>query len=121
MKTLLGFLGAAVIGAIFYIFSYDPPTLYFNRSGQVKKQMRVWNDTIAISSSTPSISIASAGFTQILSVQPQVIQNSGSLNTFAWANVQSFSTSSVTLTLASQNLNTVTILGISVLSGAPLA
>ena len=101
--------------------AYDPPTLFYNKNGQVSKQMKIWNDTIAVSSATPSISISSAGFSQILSVQPQVIQNSATLSGFAWANVQNFSTSSVTLTLASQNLNTVTILGISVLSGSPLA
>jgi|ERR1700749_954443 len=121
MKTFITVLTAGFIGLAYWVFAYDPPTLYFNKSGQIKKQIRIWNDTLAVSTATPTIDISSAGFTQIVDIQPQVIQNSASLTNFAWCNVKTYTNTSVSLNLAQQNNNTVTILSISVLSGSPIA
>lgn len=123
MKSLFVCIGLVIATALLKIgwFSYDPPNLYFNRTGWIKKQMRIWNDTIAVSTASPSIDVSAAGFTQIIDIQPQVIQNSASLTNFAWCNVKTYTTSSITLNIAQQNNNTVTILGISVLSGSPIA
>lgn len=123
MKSLFVAIGLVIAAALLKIgwFSYDPPTLYYNRAGLVKKQIRVWNDTISITSASPVIDISSAGFTQILDIQGQVMQNSAVLTNFAWGNVKTYSNTSVTINLAQQNNNTVTILGISVLSGSPIS
>lgn len=115
------FLGAALAFAVFKMFgwAYDPIKFY-NRSGQITKSMRIWTDTIAVTSSTPAINISSAGFSNIVSVQPQIIQTSVSLTNFTWCNVTTYSTSSVSLFLAQENSSTVNILGSLVLLGTPL-
>jgi len=113
------FLGAVAFG--FIVHSFDQQTLYYNKSGQIKKQIRVWNDTVSVSAASPTIDISSAGFSNIIDIQPQIIQNASTLTNFAWCNVKSYTTTSVTLNLAQQNNNTITILGISVLSGSPIA
>ncbi len=119
MKTLIGAVVAICVSLIAFL-AYDPPTLYYNRGGIIKKQMKVWADTIAVSSANPSINISSAGFSNIISVQPQIIQSSATLSNFAWCNVTTYSTSSVTLFLSQQNNNTINILGSLVLLGTPL-
>lgn len=127
MKSLFFFSGVIILALLMPVFikigwlSYDPPVLFYNRSGLIKRQMRIWNDTLSATSATPVIDISAAGFSQIVDIQPQIIQNSASLANFAWCNVKTYTNTSVSLNLAQQNNNTVTILSISVLSGSPIA
>lgn len=118
MKIIIG----AIIGIVLVIaafIAYDP-VKYYNRSGQLFKPMKIWTDTIAITSATPSVNISSAGFSTIISIQPQMIQGSPTLANFSWCNVTSYSTSSISLFLVQQNNNTVNVLGSLVLLGTPL-
>lgn len=118
--TIIIILGV-IFGSIFGLKSYEPSTKFYNRAGLINKTIKIWNDTIAVTSATPSVNISSAGFSTIVSVQPQIIQASPTLATFSWCNVTSFTTSAVTFFLAQQNNSSVVILGINVLSGTPLA
>ena len=123
MKSLLyiAFLAIMGIGGYFYFLgnAYDP-TRFYNRSGEILKPKKIWIDTFAIASATPTLSISSAGFSTIISVQSQIIQSSPTLSNFTWCNATSYSTSSVTLFLAQENSSTVNILGSLVLLGTPL-
>ena|ERR1700743_432591 len=121
MKTLIFTSIASIISILLWIkFAYDPPVKLYNRSGQVSKQIKIWNDTIAVTSANPSISISSAGFSIILNVQAQIVQTSVTVNSFTWCNVTSYTTSSVNLFLTQENSSTVNVLGSIVLLGTPL-
>lgn len=122
MKSLLFFVGVVIAAMLIKIgwMSYDAPVLFYNKSGQIKKQMRIWDDTLSATSATPVIDISAAGFSQIVDVQPQIIQNSASLTNLAWCNVKTYTNTSVSINIVQQNNSTVTILGISVLSGSPI-
>ena len=121
MKSIIGWVLFGIAGFMIYIFkAYDPPVKIYNRAGIISKPIKIWADTVSISSATPSISISSAGFSAILDVQPQIIQSSPTLASFMWCNVTTYSTSSVTLFLAQENSSTVNILGSLVLLGTPL-
>ena len=119
MKSLLYIVGVFIVGVVGYFIAYDP-IKYYNRSGQILKPIRIWNDTIAITSATPAINISSAGFTTIVSVQPQILQTSVSISNFTWCNLTSYTDTTVNLFLTQQNNNTVNILGSLVLLGTPL-
>lgn len=101
--------------------AYDPSVLFYNRAGLLtNKKMKIWNDTVFVSSANPTISISSAGFATILNAQAQVVQTSVSVSNFTWCNITSYTTSNVTLFLTQQNNSTINILGSVVLLGTPL-
>jgi len=121
MKSLIYISGVIIISVfLWFIRSYDPVPTYYNRAGQIKKNMRIWTDTVAVTSAAPVVNISSAGFSTIVSVQPQIIQTAGTISNFTWCNLASYTNTSVTLFLTQANNNTVNILGSIVLLGTPL-
>lgn len=122
MLHKFGWLIAFIIGGwMWFTHAYDPPVIWYNRAGRISnKQIKIWNDTISVSSANPTVSIAAAGFTSVINVQAQIIQSTPTVSNFTWCNVTSYSTSSVALFLTQENSSTVNILGNIVLLGTPL-
>lgn len=120
----IALLGVVILGGIWKLlnpYAYDPPVLFYNRAGQIlNKKMKVWSDTLLVTSANPSINISSAGFSTIINAQAQIVQTSATVNNFTWCNVSSYTTSSVSLFLTQENSSTVNILGSVVLLGTPL-
>lgn len=119
MKFILYVIGIFTVGVVSYFMAYDPVKFY-NRNGQIIKAMKVWTDTISVTNANPSINISSAGFSTIISVQPQIVQSAATVTTFTWCNVTSYTTTTINLFLAQENSSTINILGSLVLLGTPL-
>lgn len=121
MLHKFGWIIAIFLFTLGWMFhAYDPPVQVYNRAGKVNKQIKIWNDTVAVTTANPSISIASAGFSVILNAQAQIVQTAATVSSFTWCNVTSYTTSSVNLFLTQENSSTVNILGSIVLLGTPL-
>lgn len=92
----------------------------YNSSGLVNQGMKVWCDTLTPNvSNNFSINISNAGFTRILSANVVAIRNTTSAATVPNAAIKTISTTAITCNIVEDNPATISILGISVLSGLP--
>jgi len=99
--------------------AYNPYAVsMYNRSGQVNQQMKVLCDTLTPSTATSqTISIASAGFTKILSATVTAARNTTTIGSMPLATIQSCTTSTLTVNIIDPNMSLITILGSGVLLG----
>lgn len=121
MKYIIGGFISGIILLVSF-FAYDPGIKIYNRTGQiVGRATKAVCDTITPTSATSfNIPISSTGFAHVYGVNVNAMVNSTTISNMAFVSIQSFNTSSITVNLISQNPTTTTILGIPVLSGAPL-
>lgn len=98
----------------------DSTTKFYNASGRIYQKLKVWIDTLSVSSSSgQSVDISSAGFSNVLCVQAIGLRNTGTVSSSPQISIKTYSTSAITLNITETNTATTTILGISVLSGLP--
>ena len=120
MKTIITILITALIGLGYYLFAYNT-TKFYNHAGLLEKPVKVYTDTVSPNTANGySIDISGAGFSSISSVGVNALLNTGTVASMPLVVIKSFSTTSVVVNILTQNNATVTILGINVLSGAPL-
>lgn len=124
MKTLLKILIpiAFIIVGFSWIARFNSNPVYYDHTGQLTtNQVRIWSDTLTPATANgQSINIASAGFSTIKSITVTPQLNTATVGSMPIVIVKSFTTSAIVVNILTQNSSTVTILGISVLSGAPL-
>lgn len=95
-------------------------TRIYNSSGLVNQAVRMWCDTVTPSTSNGySINISSAGFTRVLAANVIAIRNTTTAATVPNAAIKTMSTTAITVNVVEDNPATISILGISVLSGLP--
>lgn len=93
-------------------------TIYYNSSGRIHQRIKKWVGRVSITNgSGQSIDISSAGFGTITSISVLAEKNA---TTAPNVSVKSYTTSAVVLNVKEENNAVVQILGINVLSGAPL-
>lgn len=119
---LIGTASVAQVPQIPYSKITDAPAndsiQYFNASGRIRQKMKIWGDTVTITNSNAqSISIASAGYTRITNIQAIAIKDATSAPNVS---IKSYTNSVVVLNVKEENNAVVQLLGINVLSGAPL-
>ena len=117
MKPILTVIAIVVviIGGIFGFRSYEPTTMFFNKSGKITKQIRIFSDTFAISSATQTFDISAAGFTTVACVQIQPESNTGSASSVPLGSIKTWTNTSVTCNFVQSNSQTISILGVNVL------
>lgn len=102
------------------IFNSNP--VFFDKNGQcTTNQIKIWGDTVVPTTSNGyTIDYSSAGFSSIrkISITPQL--NTTTVGSMPLAIIKTFSTSSCTVNILTQNSAVVSIVGINVLSGLPL-
>lgn len=102
--------------------SLSDSTEYYNSGGRVSQKMKVWCDTFTPSTGNGhSVSISSAGFANIVSVNAIAIKNTGTSTSVPNVAIKSYSTTSVTLNIIEGNASLVNLLGSNVLLGPSTA
>lgn len=86
-------------------YSYDAPVMMFNKTGQVRRQVKIWSDTVAITTASGQvIDISSAGFTGITNVQIQAESNTASASNAPFMSIKTFTATTVTVNTLQFNL-----------------
>lgn len=113
---------ALIILGFSWIERFNSNPVYYDHTGQLTtNQVRIWSDTLTPTTANgQSINISSAGFSTIKSITVTTQLNTATVGSMPIVIVKSFTTSAIVVNILTQNNSTVTILGISVLSGAPL-
>ncbi len=97
------------------------PAFYYDNTGIIAPPTKNWIKIVTPSTSNGySIDISSAGFSSIIGIKILTIKNNSTANLSSNVSVKTWTTSSVVVNIVEGNANTVSILGINVLSGAPL-
>lgn len=125
MKKIIIFVGIiVVIVAAIFAFGNNShtPVRIFNHSGEVELGgTRLWSDTITPSTGSAfSIDISSAGFSVVPRVQVTATRSTATANAVPNVAVKSVTTTAIVVNITEGNPSTTTILGIQVLSGAPI-
>lgn len=101
--------------------AYDPYPKFYNHSGLMAgKQMRVYVDTVPATSATVSIDLTPAGFTTIASYNASVIKNTTDPTVTPFSAVKTITNTAITVNVFTENSSLISILGSSVLLGAPM-
>jgi hypothetical protein len=96
--------------------SYNPDTLYFNRAGQIKKQMRVFADTVQPTSASGfNLDVSAAGFTQIVTIQCNPELNTATAGSMPQVSVKSWTPTSVSTNYTQANTQVISLLGVNVI------
>lgn len=116
-------VSAFILGMIVFSIGWGKqaykPTRFFNRSGEVHQQMRVFLDSfVCTTGNGMTIDISAAGFTTVKGVVASAEKNTSSATSCPKVEVKSQSTTSVVLNIYEGNATTVNILGSLVLLGA---
>jgi len=99
----------------------DSVAFYKLNGTKVNQKLKIICDTISVTGSASgfSIDISALSYTQILSVSVVAFRNTTSAASSPNVSIKSKSTSAIVVNIVEDNPNTVTILGINVLSGSP--
>lgn len=95
-------------------------TRYYNSSGEIMKASKVWEGIVVPSSSTQTIDISSAGFTNIRKINITGANNTTTLTSMPFAIIKSYTNTSITVSILASNNQIVALLNTSV-SGLVLA
>lgn len=97
---------------------------YYDGTGEITNSyvsdLKVWMGTVQPTSATFPIDISSAGFTQIKTVSIQPVKNTSDANAAPDVSIKSMTNSTITVNIKQGNGAVVSILGINVISGAPM-
>ena len=83
---------------------------FYDKTGILSQQIKVWDDTINLSTGTGSgqvVSIASAGFIKILNIQAQIENNTTSATSVPILGIKTYTNSTVTFNILISNNNTI--------------
>lgn len=122
MKIIIGALAFMFLTLLFFFKeNKETQVKIYNRNGIISREIRLWLDTITVSSSNAfSVDISSAGFSGVMAVYASAIKNTSSVSSVPFCQVKTIGTSSIVVNLIEQNSSTVNILGSLVLLGVPL-
>jgi len=114
-------MATILIAAVVYLIAtsaYQPGANnlygYYNKNGAINQPMKIWCDTVPVTSASQAIDISSAGFTKVLSIQVQPALNTSTVASMPIASIKSWSTSSVTVNFVQSNTSLVSVLGVQV-------
>lgn len=114
----------AIIGFLFCMFmafrdnSAYGPTRFYNRSGEIFKQMKVYMDTFVCTTGNGMvIDISPAGFTKVAGVNVIAERSTATATSSPQTSIKSWTTSAVTVNITEGNATLVSVLGLSVLQG----
>lgn len=94
------------------------PTRFFNKSGEVYGQLRVFVDSfICTTGNGMTIDISQAGFNVVRGVSAIAQRNTGTATAVPKVGIKSYTTTSVSVNVYEGNSNTVDLLGSAVLLG----
>lgn len=121
MKYVITILAVIAI-AIGILKTHNSYPVFYDKNGQLTaNQIKIWGDTVTPTTANAySIDISSAGFSVLKSVTVTPQFNTSTIGSMPIVVIKSISTTTVVVNILTQNNATVTILGINVLSGAPL-
>lgn len=118
LAALFGIIGISFIG----LEKFNSNPVFYDKNGQcTSNQIKIWGDTVVPTTANGyTIDYSTAGFSSIrkVSITPQL--NTATVGSMPLVIIKSYTNSSCIVNILTQNSSTVTILGISVLSGAPL-
>lgn len=124
MKTLITGLIIGLMGIFAFIGleKHNSNPVFYDKNGQCNSnQIKIWGDTaVPTTSNGYSIDISSAGFSTVKEVTVTPQMNTATVGSMPFVVIKSFTTTAVVVNILTQNNATVSILGINVLSGAPL-
>lgn len=124
MKILITglIIGLTTILAFIGLEKHNSNPVFYDKNGQCNtNQIKIWGDTtVPTTSNGYSIDISSAGFSTVKEVTVTPQMNTSTVGSMPFVVIKSFTTTSVVVNILTQNNATVAILGINVLSGAPL-
>lgn len=124
MKTIITGVIIGLLGILSFIgfekFNSNP--VFFDKNGQcTANQIKIWGDTVVPTTANGyTIDYSSAGFSTVKEVTITPQMNTSTVGSMPLVVLKSFSSTNCVVNILTQNNATVTILGISVLSGAPL-
>ena len=113
-----------LIGIVVYMGSFEKPPAYtpvmfYNKNGIINKISKIFTDTLTASTGNAySVDISAAGFANISSINIMAERNTGTATSVPNVAIKSFTNSAVVVNVIEGNGTLVTILGLSVLSGA---
>lgn len=118
----LGIVGVVGILSFIGLEKFNSNPVFFDKNGQCNSnQIKIWGDTVVPTTANGYVvDYSSAGFSSIrkVTITPQL--NTATVGSMPIAVIKSFSTTSCTVNILTQNSAVISILGINVLSGAPL-
>lgn len=121
MKILVSILALVIVilGVLGLRNSYP---VFYDKNGQINaNQIKIWGDTVTPTTANGySIDISSAGLSVLKSVTVTPQFNTATIGSMPIVVIKSQSPTAIVVNILTQNSATITILGISVLSGAPL-
>lgn len=126
MYKKIALFGLSVIIILSFIIgwgnTHNSYPVFFDKNGQlVATQVKIWADTVTPTTGNAfSIDISSAGFSTIKAANVTAQFNTATVGSMPIVEIKSVSTTAVVVNILTQNNATVSILGINVLSGAPL-
>lgn len=124
MKTIIAgcFLGVVALFGFIGFEKFNSYPVFFDKNGQLTaNQVRVWGDTVVPTTANGySINVSSAGFSTIKDVTITPQMNTATVGSMPIVVIKTVSTTAVVVNILTQNSAVVSILGINVLSGAPL-
>lgn len=124
MKTTITGIICAIVGVLGYVgfIKSNSYPVFYDKNGQLTgNQVKIWGDTVVPTTANGyTIDYSSAGFTTVkeITVTPQL--NTNTIGSMPILVIKSFTNTSCVVNILTQNNAVVSILGINVLSGAPL-
>lgn len=99
-------------------FNIPDSILFYNSGGRVNKIVKIFADTITVSSSNGfNVDVSAAGFTKVLSASAVAVKNTATATSVPNVGIKSISNTALTLNFTEGNSSVVTLLGSSVLLG----
>lgn len=117
-------LALAILGGIIAFIGLGKTNSYpvfFDSHGQLTGNLiKIFGDTVTPTSSTFSIDISAAGFTTVKSVAVTAQMNTATVAVMPIIVVKTVTATAIVVNILTQNNAVVSIVGVNVLSGAPL-
>lgn len=122
MKIIIGGTVVIVLVILGIFGTHNSYPVFYDKNGQLTvNQIKIWGDSVTPNTANGySIDISSAGFSVLKSVTVTPQLNTATVGSMPIVVIKSISTTAVVVNILTQNNATISILGINVLSGAPL-
>lgn len=122
MKILIGLVAIIILVTLGIFGTHNSYPVFYDKNGQLTvNQIKIWGDSVTPTTANAySIDISSAGFSTVKSVTITPQLNTATVGSMPIVIIKSVSTTAIVVNILTQNNATVSILGINVLSGAPL-
>lgn len=124
MKSLIYGIVIIFIGVLSFLGfekSNSYPVFYDKNGQMTGNTVKLWGDTVVPTTANgQTIDISSAGFSVVKDIQITAQLNTATVGSMPLAMIKTYSTTSISVNILTQNSSVVSILGINVLSGLPL-